>query len=240
MKNITANFSNFYLPVKSLVVYQSKGSDHEVYVEAFDINQYGKMYNAHPLSDEEAFALSESLRTRSDHSNTFLQAGGLLPDNLLYLRSGDNGCAIWYTPPQKVRLLFKEALAIPSGETWIPALIWYAGMGTLYLYAVATTKKPNAKTQLYHAPFFNVHEDGKVCMGTVDVDIAEDCSLEEFITTWQDYFFQSYFSHAIAGGARVKGSMVHLWREQMERQQPFPNAVLVKNDQTLNDLIAQR
>ena len=136
-----------------------------------------------------------------------------------------------------MRLLFKEALAIPSGEAWVPALIWYAGMGTLNLYAIAITKKPNAKTQLYHAPFFNVHEDGKVCMGTVDVDIEDDCGLEEFITTWQDYFFQSYFSHAITGGARIKGNMVHLWRGLIEGRRRFPTDVLVKNEMTLSDLV---
>ncbi|STD07498.1 hypothetical protein [Chryseobacterium carnipullorum] len=45
----------------------------------------------------------------------------------------------------------------------------------------------------FHAPFFNVYESGSVCMGTVDVNIKNSVSLEEFTEKWEDLFFQFLF-----------------------------------------------
>ncbi|RWY53870.1 hypothetical protein [Mucilaginibacter gilvus] len=41
------------------------------------------------------------------------------------------------------------------------------------------------------------HQDGKVCFGTVTIQIPRECRLEEFMRQWEIYFFNSFFSHTL-------------------------------------------
>ncbi|SRR6266498_3294360 len=204
MRNITSIFSNIYLPDKALVLYRSISKESDVYVEAYDMDDNGKSINVHPLSLKEAAELAAHLNTSTDLNKDFLTTKGLLPDNLLYLKSNKQGFAVWFTPSHKLQLFFKEALLIPCGEAFVLAMVWKAERETLHVYAIANDKKSSINTSLYHAPFFNVYSNGNVCMGSVDVEIETNCCLEDFIKMWQSYFFNSYFSHMVSEHIPVK------------------------------------
>lgn len=238
MKDVTQKFGALYNPVKAFVVYQKDTAEKSIYVEAYDMDKNGCPINAHPLSIKESTQLATALDTSDELTRKFLKPSGLLPKNVLHLNPGHDGSAIWYTPAQKVSLFFVESLGIPNGEAFVPPLLWKATKNTLYIYAMDTQTEINQQTALYHAPFFNLYTDGRVCMGTVSVNIKANCHLEEFISLWEQYFFNSYFSHLIMEKSPVKTNIVQLWQKLVGSDKPFPIKSLLKNGLTIKKLLS--
>jgi len=237
MENITSIFDEIYTPVKALLIHQSQQNTEHVYVEAYDISSNGKPVNAHPLSAKETIALADSLNTSSELKNNYLKSKGLLPDKVLYIHPSTHGFAVWYTPEQQVDVLFKENLQIPCGRAYVPPLIWKADKSNLQLYAIKTQGKPSIKTPLFRAPFFNLYEDDRVCMGTVDMGMDKVNCLDDFMAAWERSYWNSYFSHLIGEISPVGGNIVQLWQQQVNTQRKFPQDVLKANDKTIKDLI---
>jgi len=239
MKNVSNSFNQFYHPTRALLIYHNTDSRPEYYVESMDIDhQSGKPINAHPLNEIEAKELAQALYSPTTEQTAFLQPKGLLPRNVLYMNTSAEGYAIWYTPAKRQQVFFKESLGIPNGEANVPALIWKAGKKRLELYAVPTSKRPTAKTVLYCAPFFNVYDNGNVCMGSVDVKIPESTSLNELMKRWEDYFFNSYFSHTISQ-SQTKSPIVGFWLSHVNTDKPFPADELLptRSKATLNNIL---
>lgn len=237
MENIAALFNETYLPKKALVIYQSGDSNEHVYVEAYDMDKKGKPINAHPLSVKETAALAESLNTSTELKNSYLKSRGLLPGKVLYINPAAQGFAIWFTPEQEVGLLFRESLQIDSGKAFVPPLVWKADKNGLSLYAVKDRKKPTLKTPLCRAPFFNLYNDSKVCMGTVDMGMDKIACLEDFTARWEQNYWDSYFSHMIGGVSPINGNIVQFWQQQVNSKRKFPPAILKTEGKTINDLI---
>ena len=61
--------------------------------------------------------------------------------------------------------------------------------------------------------------------------------LEDFIQGWQEYFFNSYFSHLLDGYCPVSVNIVQLWQEQVNSKKKFPVEVLVNNNKTIKDIL---
>lgn len=237
MKDITASFGTVYNPVKALVVYQKNSSDKSIYVESYDMDKNGYPINAHPLSLKESTQLANALDTCEELKRNFLKPLGLLPKKVLYINPDHDGYALWYTPAQRVDLFFVDSLGITNGKASLPRLLWKASKSTLWIYALDETTDISEATPLYHAPFFNLYPDGRVCMGTVSVNIKPDCLLEEFIALWEQYFFNSYFSHLITEKSPVKTNIIQLWQNLVNTRKKFPIKVLVKNGLTLKKLL---
>jgi PRTRC genetic system protein B len=238
MKDITTSLGTLYNPVKALVVYQKNSAEKSIYVEAYDIDKNGCPINAHPLSLRESTQLAGALDTSEELTRKFLKPSGLLPKNILYLNPEQGGYAIWYTPAQKVDLFFVQGLGITNGKASVPPLLWKASKNTLCIYAMDTDNQINENTALYHAPFFNVYKDGKVCMGTVSVNIQADCLLEEFMYLWEQYFFNSYFSHVIGDTSPVRTNIIQLWQNLVNAKKHFPLKSLLKNGLTIKNLLS--
>lgn len=237
MEDITQNFGTLYHPVSALVIYQTKGMNKTTYVEHFDMDRNGNPINAHPLTEREAKALAKALNTEREKSKAFLRPEGVMPIHILYVNPSDNGAVMWFTKAMQTQLFFSEGLGIANGIAEVPALLWQANKHSLTLFALATNRRPNERTALYHAPFLNVYEGGNVCMGTVDVNIKNSASIEEFTSAWQGYFFNSYFSHLVNGHNPIIGNCVSLWKELVGTGKPFPNEVLKKTNRTLKNIL---
>ncbi|MBD1395118.1 PRTRC system protein B [Mucilaginibacter glaciei] len=237
MKNLTNAFGSLYHPQKALLIYQQAIDSKQVYIESYDIDPQGRPINAHPLSVTEGAALAKALHTNDSKNTAFLKPAGLLPKNLLYLNTEINGYAVWHTPKQNRKLLFRGGLGIKNGYANIPALLWKATKDGLAIYALADDKVIDLDTELHHAPFFNTYNDGKVCMGNVAISISKNCGLEDFITQWEEAFFNSYFSHMMQGHNPVKGNMVQLWQSLVGTKKQFPLKALIPNKKTLKHLI---
>jgi len=236
--DITEDFGTLYHPKSALVFYESNTLDKEVYVEHFDMDRNGMPINAHPLTEHEAGALAKALLTEKQKQTAFLKSEGILPTSILYINpSRDKSAVIWYTKSQKRPLYFIEGLGIPSGKAFVPAMVWQADKKSLRVFALSTSRRPTEKTPLYYAPFFNIYEDGRVCMGSVSIDIKNSASVEEFTKAWEAYFFNSYFSHLMGENSPVKGNCVSLWKDIVISGRTFPKEALKSSKKTLEKLL---
>ncbi|MEZ0181945.1 PRTRC system protein B [Flavobacterium plurextorum] len=236
--DISEQLGLLYHPKSALVFYQSQSADRAVYVEHFDMDGDGIPVNAHPLTVREAQALAKALVAEKQKQTAFLKSEGIMPSNILHITpSPDRGAVIWYTKPQQRTLHFIESLGIGDGRACLPAMIWQATRNSLRVFAVVGNRRPTEKTPLCHAPLLNIYEDGRVCMGSVSIRIKTSASLEEFTGAWEDYFFNSYFSHLIGKNSPVKGSCISLWKDLIASGRPFPAEVLKKNSRTLKSLL---
>ena len=239
MKDITQDFGTLYYPTTALLFYQNDERNKDTYVEYFDMDKNGNPINAHPLTEREAETLAKALitKTQSEKKQDFLRPKGILPTHVLHINPSENGSVLWFTKSMKRQLFFTENLEIPNGIAEVPAMLWSANKRSLKIYALANNRRPSENTPLFFAPFFNVYENGNVCMGTVDVHIQNSTSLEEFIKMWEDYFFNSYFSHLMNEHNPVKGNCVNLWKSLINVDKPFPKEALKKANRTLKNLL---
>ncbi|MFY1047486.1 PRTRC system protein B [Chryseobacterium sp. GP-SGM7] len=235
--DINKYFGVLYQPKSALVFYESTDKNETSYVEHFDMGKDGSPINAHPLTVNEAKALAKSLNIDEEKDKAFLKPKGILSANILHINPSANGSVIWYTLSQQRQMYFVKYLEIPNGFANVPAMLWFADKEQLTVFALNSDKRPTEKTQLYYAPFFNVYDDGNVCMGTVDVNIQNSSSVEDFIEQWENYFFNSYFSHLVGGHNPIEGNVVSLWRELLKTNELFPTKVLKKSSKTLKNLL---
>lgn len=234
--DITEHFLPLYYPKSALVFYETNGANGDGYVENFDMDRNGNLIKAHPLSVRETNFLAKSLKI-AEEKQSFLKSQGVMKSNILQVDPIHNGVVIWYTKAMKREMFFSEKLEIPSGKANVPPMLWVANRNRLFVFALTANSRPTEKTILYHAPFFNVYNDGAVCMGTVDIRIRKTASLEEFTTAWETYFFNSYFSHLMAGHNPVNGNCVSLWKKLVNTDEPFPKDVLTKSSKNLKNLL---
>ena len=238
MKDITQDFGTLYHPTTALVFYQNDERNKDTYVEYFDMNKNGNPVNAHPLTEREAKELLKALtiNTQKEKNQDFLKPKGILPTHILHINPSEKGSVLWFTKSMKRQLFFTENLEIPNGRTEVPAMLWLANKRSLKIFALPNNRRPTEKTELFYAPFFNVYEDGNVCMGTVDVNIQNSVSLEEFIEKWEDYFFNSYFSHLMNEHNPINGNCVSLWKSLINTDKSFPKEILRTANRTLKNL----
>lgn len=239
MEDITQNFGTLYYPTSALVFYQTDERNKNTYVEHFDMDKNGSPMNAHPLTERESKALAKALSVnlKKEKSQEFLKPKGILPTNILHINSGENATVLWFTKAGKRPLFFSENLEIPNGTTEVPAMIWRATKRSLSVFALSQNRRPIEKTPLFYAPFFNVYESGNVCMGTVNVNIKNSVSLEEFTANWEHYFFNSYFSHLMDKHNPINGNCVNLWKNLVNTDKTFPKETLKKTNRTLKSLL---
>ena len=209
------------------------------YVEYFDMDKNGNPINAHPLTEREAkeFIKALTINAQKEKSQDFLKPKGILPTNILQINPSENGAVLWFTKSMKRQLYFTENLEISNGIAEVPAMLWLANKRSLKIFALANNRRPTEKSELFYAPFFNVYENGNVCMGTVDVHIQNSTSLEEFTTKWEDYFFNSNFSHLMNEHNPINGNCVSLWKSLINTEKPFPKEALKKANRTLKNLL---
>lgn len=239
MKDITQDLGTLYHPTTALVFYQTDERNKDTYVEHFDMDKNGNPINAHPLSEREAEILAKALtvKTKKEKSQDFLKPKGILPTHILHINPSENGSVLWFTKSMKRQLFFTENLGISNGTAEIPSMMWLANKRSLKIFALSSNRRPTEKTHLFYAPFFNVYEDGNVCMGTVDVHIQNSTSLEEFTRKWENYFFNSYFSHLMNEHNPIKGNCVSLWKSLINTQKQFPKEALKQANRTLKNLL---
>ena len=236
MNDITQNFGTLYHPKTALVFYQTDERNKDTYVEYFDMDKNGNPINAHPLTEREAKVLAKSLNLTTKKQD-FLKPQGILSTHILYLNPSENGFVIWYTKAGKRQLYFSENLEIPSGKAEVPAMLWLATQRNVKIFALSSNRRPTEKTSLFYSPFFNVYENGNVCMGTVNIDIQNSASVEEFTEKWEEYFFNSYFSHLMNEHNPINGNCVNLWKSLIDTEKSFPKEVLKSADKTLKSLL---
>lgn len=237
MNNITEKLNEHFYPEKSLIIYRSNAMQNNHYVESYDFDQNCKMINAHPLTENEMADLGKLLMTKHNKEDSCFVPKGLLDNRILYLKHGEDGFVIWQSCSSKQNIEFTDDLGLPSGIYPTPSLLWKAGVRSLEIYALKTITRATLKTKLFHAPYFNIYENGNVCMGTVDIYHNPYDGLEGLINKWEQYFFNSRFSHLLSDRSPVKSNIIQLYKALYQSTKTFPLSELIPLNKTINNLI---
>lgn len=121
-------------------------------------------------------------------------APSILPAHVL-ARGADH--LVWYRPASKRTLWFRceELGGERSAVVPIPAVLWMAHplSNECSVFALRSDDRPDSDTELYQAPFYNVWDTGRVCVGNVGMPTGID-ALDP--AKWEEAFFSSWFSHS--------------------------------------------
>jgi PRTRC genetic system protein B len=119
-----------------------------------------------------------------------------------------------------------------------PPLVWRVAHGELTIRALCENTRPRAQTPLAVAPFWNLSDDGSVCLGSMRC--PESASVES-IEAWERGFYESAFTHANVGRlTRHEGGHEALWTAVGKSRRSFPTDTLIRLPQTLAEFIQGR
>ncbi len=183
---------------------------------------------AQPLTEAFVDSLARSLYGSSKAE--------VLPEHIL--AKGDRMIA-WWTPAQRRQMFYQNSegkAAALNGRTFPqPPLIWRVRSGKLAIRALTENKRPEANTKLAFAPFWNLSDDGRVCLGSMR---RPDNATVTSIESWERGFYESAFTHSNVGRlTRHKGGFEALWGELAGKRKPFPAKMLIALPQTLAQFV---
>lgn len=209
---LTQSINCTLFPRAVLIAYASEhGRQHFLEMRAIDMN--GRMGEGCPVTVD---FMNELARSYSETQNGVPY--GKIPPNLLYAdsRKGSEKY-IWYNPPRKRMMFFSENLKIENAEYNLPGVIYEAGEQKLNIYAYKG-ETPDANTELYSAPFFNVTR-ASVCLGSARIHKPDDLTYGRLLEYWEKKFWLTEFSHLGGGGNPTKSNLVLVTKAAKE--QPF-------------------
>ena len=118
-----------------------------------------------------------------------------------------------------------------------PPLVWRVADGQLKIRALTENKRPEAKTKLAVAPYWNLSDSGTVCTGSTRR--PERASVAA-ISDWERGFYESAFTHANVGHlTRYEGGFVGLWSGLTGKRGLFPLETLILLPETLAQFIRE-
>ncbi len=223
---------------EALLVYRSDRASHH----AKNPDSFVSKHPVHLSSEGVPSLGAGSALGKSDVTDLLRQLQGSLSVEFLPLHvlARTQESIVWWAPAA-VRPMFyaKEKgreVALLSGKRFPqPGLVFRAQPGSLEVRAVACPDRPEADTPLYRAPYWNVSDQGGVCLGSArvprEVMIAS-------LPRWEEGFFQSEFTHpnAVKKLTEHPGGFIGLWASLIGRR-TFPIECLAGAGETLNQLL---
>ncbi len=204
MNELTRNLTSLLEPKAALVAYaHTEYGQDRYHLELREIDERGIMGEARPVTYDFLNELTHGYA--AEHNGV---PYGKIPPNMLYA-DGRYGHMryVWYDPPRKRTMYFRESLAIENGEYNVPGVIYEAVDTALNVYAYKGSEPPTAETELYAAPFFNVTRE-RVCLGSARAEKSADLSYDGLIEYWERIFWLSEFSHLGSAGNPTKSNLV--------------------------------
>src|SRR5271166_4198539 len=137
----------------------------------------------------------------------------------------------WWTPAAVRPIFFRDGsdLAGISGKLFPhPALLFVVRNGVLFVRALPKNNRPNPETRLAAAPYWNIDNNGAVCVGTMRIPKSVTVAS---ISAWQQAFFQSEFTHPGGAGrlTKTKGGTAALWNS-LPGKKIFPRSALIETE----------
>ena len=162
----------------------------------------------------------------------------LLPENIL--AKGSQSIA-WWTPAQRRHMFFQNAdgkAKSLNGKIFPhPPMVWVVSDKRLFLRALSENKRPTASTKMAVAPYWNLSDNGAVCLGSMRH--PNTCAVSS-IAEWEKGFYESAFTHSNVGrSSRHKDGFEGLWGSLAGKRIPFPARMLIALPQTLAQFLAE-
>lgn len=191
--NRTELLMKSYSPEVAIVVYKDRHAD-DFYLESHTFNSAGGLMEGKPLKQE---TIAGMVDVFFDERKNMLRVSGLMPDNLLSFEHlpGGQYKMIWHRPAEIRVMHFAKQLKLQTAKTWVPPVVYVSNRGDLYVYSKKISGRPDIKTALFRAPFHNVADDGKVCLGSAKVKKPGVTTYESLMKYWEDLFWLSEFTH---------------------------------------------
>lgn len=155
----------------------------------------------------------------------------LFAENLL-ARGTDH--LAWFCKPGKQQVWFDcDELGKTTAQAAHPGLVFIVTSEAWHVFAYKGDGRPTPDTELYVAPFFNVWQGGKICVGNMDLPKGSN----RFNTlAWEEAWWRSTFTHPNVHQqnelTKYRGGIFALWRKLLAGK-PFPETSLVKANETL-------
>jgi PRTRC genetic system protein B len=148
----------------------------------------------------------------------------------------------WWTPRQRRQMFYQntegKAEALNGQVFPQPPLVWRVANGDIKVRALSENRRPEGTTTLAVAPFWNLSDDGRVCLGSMRQPGNTSAAS---IKAWEQGFYESAFTHANVGRlTRHKGGFEDLWSCLADKRKPFPLDSLVALPQTLTQFVQGR
>lgn len=228
-------------PQRAVIIYHDDRRTN-YYLESREIKATAKGYSfmaPAPLATNVIKEIAQSFAKKDSGAMVF---GQLVGGNLLHGTSKPGRTVVmWYRPPMQRLLNFSGHIGIKGDKAVnIPATLYLVVDNKLYLYALMTGDRPDMKTKLYNAPFFNIYADGNVCLGTAATGRQKARTFELEAERYERAFYM-----AEQNGGQVdqcKTPLAKLWGSLIKKQTPFPSKVeLLQHSKfkTLGDLFAK-
>lgn len=234
MNELTNQIQQIMTPKAALIAYECRTggcSSSGNYLELRPINEKGRMGAGIPVTYEFMNSLLDSYSKESTEELPY----GRLPTNMLWCDSKKGKEKyIWYNPPQKRTMFFKESLGIPNGTFNMPGIIYAVKREHLDVYAFKG-KCPKDNTQLYLAPFFNV-TGGSVCLGNSSLEKPQHPTFHSLLEYWEKRFWLSEFSHLGGSKNPTRGNLVSV--TEHARNHPFDYRELKMATIQLKDILS--
>lgn len=218
MNSRTEVLSTSFKPAMSIIVYQA-GSENgfgssRFYLESHNINDKGQVMEGKPLMEETLQGMISVLHKEQKDRSLL---NGATPENLLYYKPYPAGkyLLVWYRPAEVRFFHFAQQLKLNSGKMWAPPVLYAVDGNSLYVYALKNDKRPDEKTRLMRAPFHNVADDGKVCLGNASVRKPTDRGFASTIKYWEDLFWRSEFAHLNGAGNPTKSPLQDVYKKML-------------------------
>lgn len=218
-----------------LLIYEGDRGNRTAFatVHPIELDEHGHPFflAGRPVTRETLMSLTEKLMPEVGYD--------YLPPEILAIGAD---WMVWWAEAGFRTLFFDTAEGDPIGrhtlKAHVPALVFAAKGGELYLFALGKSERPMPGNRLYMAPFYNVWGNGKLCQGNTR---RPERNGPEAIGQWESVFFDSTFTHPNQGQEKLSrhpGGIAGLWRDIVERKwKRFPTKYLTPANITLSDLV---
>lgn len=231
-------------PQRAIIVYRDKTNyAYKYFLETREIkNVDGKYLLMAPVPMANN-VMKDIARSYVKSNSVEMQFKGMIEPHLIHASNRTGLTAVmWYRPAMKRSLNFSASTLHIKGDCNVhtPATLYLVINTTLYIWAMMTSERPNMKTKLYNAPYFNIYKDGNVCLGTARVGQKTKSFEQE-----AERFERAFYMAEQSGGHRTgtcKTEIAKLWKDLIKKKTPFPSkAELVQHEKfkTLGDVFAK-
>ena len=190
---------NDTLPLKGLMMLYGQGDD--VYVEWKNVDKDQKMSAGVPLSIDSLEALYTYMVNRKMGSG---QLAGTISKNVIYMNPALN-VYVWTVPGGKREVKLARGAGLRKGWIKYPPMVFAVNGKTLSIFVYSTSM-----SKLYPAPFYNIYDDGSVCLGTVRLTSVNNAkTYAEYTSAWENLFFNSKYSHGIGDTMKIMKGLIN-------------------------------
>ena len=160
----------------------------------------------------------------------------VLPEHIL---AKSDRMIVWWTSGCRRQMFYQDSelkAAELNGRIFPqPPLVWRVEGGDLKIRALIENKRPAAETKLAVAPFWNLSDDGRVCLGSMR---HPDAASVKSISDWERGFYESAFTHANIGRLTPhEAGFEGLWSGLADKRKRFPVETLIQLPQTLAQFV---